>query len=127
MGATTAASIQVAAERRQLKFADFATILAHPKCPEAAKQALNPLAIPAKGKHVVPDNLFAIQGERPCFYAVEIERRTESIASDTAKTAYGRKLAGYIDILSNRPYRVRVPVEADHGFRWKLITESGGK
>ena len=23
--------------------------------------------------------------------------------------------------------RVRVPVESDHGFRWKLITQSGGR
>jgi type IV secretory pathway TraG/TraD family ATPase VirD4 len=26
-----------------------------------------------------------------------------------------------------REVRVRVPVESDHGFRWKLITESGGR
>ncbi len=114
MGATTAASIQLAAERRQLKFGDFAAILAHPKCPERAKQAINPLAIPAKGKHVVPDNLFAVQGERPYFYAVEIDRRTESIASDTAKTAYGRKLAGYIDILTNRTYRAHLGIPNLH-------------
>ncbi len=114
MGAATAASIQLAAECRQLKFADFAAILAHPKCPEPTKTALNPLAIPAKGKHVIPDNLFAVQGERPSFYAVEIDRRTESIASDTAKTAYGRKLHGYIDILANRTYRAHLGIPKLH-------------
>jgi len=25
-----------------------------------------------------------------------------------------------------KPLSVRVPVERDHGFRWKMITQSGG-
>jgi ribosomal protein L34 len=37
------------------------------------------------------------------------------------------KLAGF-DQLENRKRgdRLRVPVERDHGFRWKMITQSGG-
>lgn len=54
---------------------------------------------------MVPDNLFVLQGDKPNFYAVEIDRRTESISSDTAKTAYGKKLHGYLDILENKTYR----------------------
>jgi hypothetical protein len=112
MGACCAASIQLAAERKGLKFADTATIINHAKCPETTKKAANPLAIPAQGRHVVPDNLFVIQGEKPAFYAVEIDRRTESINSDTAKTAYGRKLSGYLDILDNRTYRAHFGIPA---------------
>jgi hypothetical protein len=58
-----------------------------------------------RGKHVVPDAIFGIQKDKPSFFAVEIDRRTESISSDTAKTAYGRKLHGYLDILENKTYR----------------------
>src|SRR5665213_344731 len=105
MGSCAAASIQLAAERRGLKFGDTAAIIGHLKCPETTKTAVNPLAIPAGDRRVIPDNLFVIQGDKPAFYAVEIDRKTESITSDTAKTAYGRKLLGYIDILESKTCR----------------------
>lgn len=105
MTACVTGSLQLAAERHGLIYGDFAAILAHPKCPQATPRSANPLAIPAGGKHVIPDSLFVVQGERPFFYAVEIDRRTESINSETARTAYGRKLQGYLDILANRTYR----------------------
>lgn len=105
MGATVTASVEIAARRNGYVFADLSRLLAHEKCPEATRRLPNPLAIPAAGKCVVPDAIFGVQKDRPSFYAVEIDRRTESINSDTAKTAYGRKLLGYLDILENRTYR----------------------
>src|SRR5207244_13406479 len=60
----------------------------------------------AQTKCLVPDDLFVIQypGPRIRFFAVEIDRRTESINSETAKTAYGRKLQGYIEAMRSRTY-----------------------
>jgi hypothetical protein len=105
MASATTASIEIAAKRKGYTYADLARLLAHDKCPEATRTLPNPLAIPVSGKHVVPDAIFGIQQEKPSFYAVEIDRRTESINSDTAKTSFGRKLHGYLDILENRTYR----------------------
>jgi hypothetical protein len=110
MGATVNASIQLAAERKGYTYADLGRLLAHEKCPEAAKKAVNPLAIPTNTKHVIPDAIFGLQKDKPSFYAVEIDRKTESINSDTAKTAYGRKLHGYIDILENKTYRTHLGI-----------------
>ena len=78
------------------------------KCPEGARRAPNPLAIPTTKKYVVPDAIFGLQKDRPSFFAVEIDRRTELINSDTAKTAFGRKLYGYLHILTGRTARISV-------------------
>jgi Replication-relaxation len=110
MGACVNASIQLAAEKKGYTYADLARLLAHEKCPEAARRSPNPLAMPATGKYVIPDAIFGVQKDKPFFYAVEIDRRTESIASDTAKTAYGRKLHGYLDILENKTYRAHLGI-----------------
>lgn len=110
MGATVSASIRLAAERHGCRHGSMDDIFRHPKCPEATRNASNPLALPIRsgtaGKYLVPDDLFVIQhpGPKPRFFAVEIDRRTECINSDTAKTAYGRKLHGYITALKNRLY-----------------------
>lgn len=110
MGACVGASIRLAAENHGCRYGAKEDIFAHPKCPEATTNATNPLALPiwsaTAGKYLVPDDLFVIQypGPKPRFFAVEIDRRTECINSDTAKTAYGRKLHGYIAALKNRLY-----------------------
>jgi hypothetical protein len=110
MGACVGASIQLAAKSHGCRYGSKDDILAHPKCPEDTRFAANPLALPVwlptGSKFLVPDDLFVIQypGPKPRFFAVEIDRRTESINSDTAKTAYGRKLQGYIEALKNRSY-----------------------
>lgn len=110
MAATVNASIEIAAKRSGYVYADLARLLVHEKCPEATRRVPNPLVIPTIGKHVVPDAIFGLQKERPSFYAVEIDRRTESINSDTAKTAFGRKLYGYLDILEKRTYRAHLGI-----------------
>jgi hypothetical protein len=110
MGATVNASIDIAATRGGYVYADLARLLTHEKCPDATRKVPNPLAIPTSGKSVVPDAIFGLQKERPSFFAVEIDRRTESICSDTAKTAFGRKLYGYLDILQNRTYRAHLGI-----------------
>lgn len=110
MAATVNASIELAATRSGHVYADLTRLLAHEKCPEATRRVPNPLAITTSGKRVVPDAIFGLQNGRPSFFAVEIDRRTESINSDTAKTAFGRKLYGYLDILENRTYRAHLGI-----------------
>lgn len=110
MAATVTASVEIAATRSGYMYADLARLLAHDKCPEPTRKAPNPLAIWTSGKHVVPDGIFGLQKDRPSFFAVEIDRRTESINSDTSKTAFGRKLYGYLDILENRTYRAHLGI-----------------
>src|SRR5205823_2974073 len=98
MGACVSASMRLAAGARGCRYGSKDEIFGHPKCPPDTREAANPLALPiwssAAGRFLVPDDLFVIQypGPKPRFFAVEIDRRTESIDSDTAKTAYGRKL-----------------------------------
>jgi len=110
MAACVSASIHLAAQVRGSRFGSKDDIFAHAKCPETTRNASNPLALPISppigSKFLVPDDLFVIQhpGPRARFFAVEIDRKTESINSDTAKTAYGRKLQGYLDAIKNRSY-----------------------
>lgn len=111
MGACVSASLQLAAERRGCRYGSKDDIVAHPKCPEATKHAANPLALPlgspAGRQFLVPDELFVIQypGPKTRFFAVEIDRRTESINSAVARTAYGRKLEAYIEVIKQRLYQ----------------------
>lgn len=110
MTATVTASVEIAATRSGYVYADLSRLLTHEKCPEPTRRASNPQAIPTTGKHVVPDAIFGIQKERPSFFAVEIDRRTESINSDVARTTFGRKLCGYLDILESRTYRTHLGI-----------------
>ena len=50
--------------------------------------------------------------------AAAVRARLAGFAGDPAVERLTRSAAGQI---------VRVPVESDHGFRWKLITQSGGR
>jgi hypothetical protein len=110
MTACVSASIQLAALAGGCRYGSKEDIFAHPKCPEPTRNASNPLALPIwsgdRSRFLVPDDLFVIQypGPKARFFAVEIDRRTESIHSETAKTAFGRKLQAYIAAIKNRTY-----------------------
>jgi hypothetical protein len=41
--------------------------------------------------------------------------------------ACSRRIATHSRIPAITNHKMRVPVESDHGFRWKLITQSGGR
>lgn len=64
-------------------------------------------------KAIVPDDLFGLkgtddEGDWYRFFALEIDRNTESIVSkDPGQTALGRKIAGYLDVLHRQTYRER--------------------
>jgi hypothetical protein len=112
MSACVGASIELYAPALGLRYIPRNEILTHPKCPEVTKAAKNPMAIPLNGfgeKHaIIPDDLFGLEypGGGFRFFAVEIDRNTESIArKNRDQNAFGRKIAGYLDILRNQTYR----------------------
>lgn len=107
MSACVGASFELGARRSGLVYADQARLFSHPKCPPETRADPNPLALPVPGGTLIPDNLFGIQRDRPRFFAVEIDRKTESINSEVAKSAYGRKLRGYLHVLRSETYRRR--------------------
>lgn len=111
MQACIGATFELVAPSKGLRYIPRREILAHPRCPEETRNALNPLAIPISGrvqKTLIPDDLFGIEypnvGFR--FFAVEADRNTESIErKNLSQSAFGQKIAGYVDILHNQSYR----------------------
>jgi hypothetical protein len=112
MGACVGSSIELSAPSKGLRYISREEILAHPTCPEATKAAANPLAIPLRGlgakTALIPDDLFGLEypGVGFRFFAVEIDRNTESIERKRfEQNAFAGKIAGYVDILRNQTYR----------------------
>ena len=110
MNACVMASIELAARQVGLGFISFDEILARPAC-EAARNSSNPLTISLPGsarKALAPDSLFGLQypGDGYRFFAVEIDRNTESIERrNLAQSSFGQKIAGYLAILQSQSYR----------------------
>jgi hypothetical protein len=110
MGACVAASIELTASAKGLRYIPREEILTHEKCPIATRTGPKPLSIAAGSAKVFPDDLFGLEypGEGFRFFAVEIDRNTESIERrDPAQNAFARKLAGYRDVLRRQTYRAR--------------------
>ena len=114
MSACVGASFELSARGKGLRYIPREEILAHPRCPDTTKRAGNPLAVPLAGygarNCLVPDDLFGFEypGVGFRFFAVEIDRNTESIErKNLEQNAFGRKIAGYLTILRDRLYRDR--------------------
>jgi hypothetical protein len=74
----------------------------------AERGRLSPLSILAGNKSLIPDDLFGIEypGKSYRFFAVEIDRNTESIErTKLDQNAFGTKLRGYLEIAGNKTYR----------------------
>jgi hypothetical protein len=102
MGACISASIDISSQSRHLRYiskdAIFKKIGLEP----------NPLSILAGNKSLIPDDLFGLEypGKSYRFFAVEIDRNTESIERTRLdQNAFGTKLRGYLDIAGNKTYR----------------------
>jgi len=109
MGASVSASIELLARQRGIEFIPAERILTHPRCPESARTSPNPLAIAIPGGRgsVIPDNLFGLRyaGDGYRFFAIEIDRSTESIERKTWKqNAFAKKVHAYCDILRSRAF-----------------------
>lgn len=109
MGACVGMSLELTAQKEDLRYIPREEILTHPKCPEATRRLKNPMALPLPGGHLlVPDDLFGIEypGVGFRFFAVEIDRNTESIERrNLDSNTFGRKIAGYLTVLGNRLYQ----------------------
>lgn len=111
MGACVAASIELAASGKALRYISREEILAHPKCPAATRNAANPMVIPLSGlgnRALIPDDLFGLEypGAGFRFFAVEIDRNTESIERrNLEQSAFAKKIVSYLDILRTQSYR----------------------
>lgn len=107
MTACVSASLELACIRAGIRYVHRTDVFSHPKCPERTKCASNPLSVPVHGKQIIPDELFGLDyGGRFRFFAVEIDRNTESIErSSIGQSAFGRKLKAYSDIFEQRIFR----------------------
>lgn len=112
MGACVGASLELSAAKKRLRYIPREEILSHPKCREGTKTADNPLAIPVWGhgakKVLIPDDLFGLEypGAGFRFFAVEIDRNTESIERRSFdQNAFAKKVVGYFNILRSQTYR----------------------
>lgn len=107
MQACVGASIELEAAGKGLRYISRAEILTHSKCPPNAGMSI-PLSGFGEQKAVLPDDLFGLEypGVGFRFFAVEIDRNTESIErKNLDQNSFGRKVAGYFDILRNQTYR----------------------
>ena len=104
MASTVSASLKLYLESQRLEYHDRNAILNHPKCPQATTDIDYPFSIPVADTAVEPDDFFAIQNGPPTFYAVEYDRKSETIEDRKARTSYGRKLKNYIEAIKSRAF-----------------------
>jgi hypothetical protein len=110
MQACVGASFELCAPAKGLRYISSKEILSHPGCGEA-KDAANPMAIRLPGigdQSLIPDDLFGLEypGRGFRFFAVEIDRNTESIERKaTGYNTWGKKVAAYSELLQSRFYR----------------------
>ena len=99
MGACVGASIELACT-------DIGYIPRHDVLKKRGKQMELPLSKLAPQKYLVPDDLFGFDyGGAYRFFAVEIDRNTESISrKNLEQNTFGKKLASYIDVMKNRTF-----------------------
>jgi hypothetical protein len=111
MQACVAASLELCATAKGLRYVAREEIFTHPKCPQATRDGDNPMAIPISGtdqRSLISDDLFGLEypGVGFRFFALEVDRHTECIErKNLRQTAFGAKIAGYLDILRNQTYR----------------------
>jgi hypothetical protein len=111
MAACVGMSLELTAQKEGLRYIPREEILNHPKCPAVTRASKNPMALqlPGAGGHqLVPDDLFGIEypGVGFRFFAVEIDRNTESIERrNLDSNTFGRKIAGYLTVLGQRLYQ----------------------
>lgn len=108
MSACVSASIELGATKQGLRYIAKGEIF------ERAGLSSDGLAIPVRSRALVPDDLFGLEypGRGYRFFAVEIDRHTESIdRSQINQTAFGAKLHSYLEIAKNKTYHShwRVP------------------
>lgn len=107
MTACITASIELAATAAGITYLSQDHIFSHPKCPAAVADADHPLGLPHRDGVIIPDQLFGLDyGGRYRFFALEADRKTETIVSTKATSkAFAKKLEAYLDVLRNKTYK----------------------
>jgi hypothetical protein len=109
-GACFSASFELSEPHR---FISREEIITHVRCPESTRLESNPFAIPVNENDItaiIPDNLFGIEYEGGGFrfFAVEIDRNTESVnPRKQVRNSISKKLRGYSRILDERTFNTR--------------------
>ena len=101
------ASIELACRDKGLKYLSQADIFGHPKCPADLKISDSPLALPYGNGVIIPDQIFGIDyGGKYRFFALEADRKTETIVSTKAMAkSFAKKLESYIHVLEHQTFR----------------------
>ncbi len=111
MQACVGASIELTAPSQGYRYISRHDIMTHSKCPEDTRLSANPMAIPLPlSNTLIPDDLFGLQGADGGFdfYAVEIDRNTESIERKNLEyNTFSKKVAGYLKVLDNRLFNTQ--------------------
>ena len=88
-----------------------------------------PLSNRAARDRLVPDDVFGLKWENSIrFFAVEIDRNTESIAGRKRNTTFGEKLLCYLDAMRNQVYHEQwgvrnlsvLTITTNDGHAWNL-------
>ena len=107
MQSCVGASFELAAPHHGIRYIPRGEILTHPRLGNA-KDAKNPMALPLRGSDsatLIPDDLFGFEypGTGFRFFAVEIDRNTESIErSNLNYNSIGKKVAHYLQVLHGK-------------------------
>ncbi len=101
------ASVELACRAKKLRYLSQADIFGHAKCPVSLAAADNPLALPCLDGVIIPDQFFGIDyGGKYRFFALEADRKTESIVSANAMSkSFAKKLESYLHVLEHQTYR----------------------
>jgi Replication-relaxation len=107
MTACITASIELACRELGFKYLSQQDILTHRKAPASLSDIDHPLALPCGDGVIVPDQLFGIDyGGKYRFFALEADRKTETIVSTRAMAkSFANKLTRYAYVLENQTYR----------------------
>src|SRR6266567_2907706 len=101
MGACVSASIELACREAGIRYITKEEILSRQTCPETTRRSSNPLAINTGDKTLIPDDLFGLQypDKSYRFFAVEIDRNTESIERrNLTQNTFGKKIDYYLQL-----------------------------
>jgi Replication-relaxation len=107
MTACITASIELACREQGFTYLSQADIFSHRKAPTTLAEMEHPLALPCGDGAIVPDQLFGIDyGGKFRFFALEADRKTETIVSTKAiAKSFANKLKRYRYALDNQTYR----------------------
>lgn len=102
MGACVSASIEVACRENGIRY-----IPRHEVLSRKGNEMSLPLSPLSGQSALVPDDVFGLDyGGAYRFFAVEIDRNTESIErKNLAQSSFGKKVQAYADVLQNRTYK----------------------